>query len=264
MAELRTIAASFVATGPSGVATRDRLRDLTAQDGNVLMLTGRHLGTLASGDLKVRCADGLQHDIGRWAARKRDLTPASSSRWAGSITKATNDQWALGRRCLAARIKDLDAGIRTLRHRLSLPIGEPGTRKAPGGYRSRQEWFAKSRRLSCLESRHAAAAADWQAGRVRVARGGSRLADTRHNLARAQLTGDQWRARWEAARMFLTADGEPGKRFGNETIAMGLRGGRHQVHCSRLLRRLPGLAWSQAGQCLISQCLIGQCLSGQS
>ena len=263
MAELRTTAAPFVAPGPSGVATRDRLRDLTAQDENVLMLAGRHLGTLAPEDLKIRCADGLQHDTGRWAARKRDLTPASSSRWAGSITKATNGQWALGRRCLAARIGDLDAGIRTLRHRLSLPIGEPGTRKAPGGYRSRQEWFAKSRRLSCLESRHAAAAADWQAGRVRVARGGSRLADTRHNLARAQLTGDQWRARWEAARMFLTADGEPGKRFGNETIAMGLRGGRHQVHCSRLLRRLPGLAWSQAGQCLIGQCLIGQCLIGQ-
>ena len=218
MAELRTTAAPFVAPGPSGVATRDRLRDLTAQDENVLMLAGRHLGTLAPEDLKIRCADGLQHDTGRWAARKRDLTPASSSRWAGSITKATNDQWALGRRCLAARIKDLDAGIRTLRHRLSLPIGEPGTRKAPGGYRSRQEWFAKSRRLACLEGRRIAAAADWQAGRVRVVRGGSRLANTRHNLTKAQLTGDQWRARWEAARMFLTADGEPGKRFGNETI----------------------------------------------
>jgi len=218
MAELRTIAAPFAAPGPSGVAARDRLRDLTAEDENVLMLTGRHLGTLASEDLKVRCAAALRHDTGRWAARKRDLTPASSARWAGSITKATNDQWALGRRCLAARIKDLGAGIGTLRHRLSLPVGEPGTRKNPGGYRSRQEWFVKSRRLACLESRHAAAVADWQAGRVRVVRGGSRLANTRHNLPKAQLTEDQWRARWEAARMFLTADGEPGKRFGNETI----------------------------------------------
>jgi IS605 OrfB family transposase len=225
MAELRTIAAPFVASGPSGVATRDRLRNLAAQDEKVLMLAGRHLGTLASEDLKTRCTDGLQHDIGRWAARKRDLTPASSSRWAGSITKATNDQWALGRRCLAAHIGDLDAGIRTLRHRLSLPIGESGTRKAPGGYRSRREWFKKSRRLACLESRRIAAAADWQASRVRVVRGGSRLANTRHNLAKAQLTGDQWRARWEAARMFLTADGEPGKRFGNETIRVTPAGG---------------------------------------
>jgi hypothetical protein len=218
MAELRTIAAPFVAPGPSGVAARDRLRDLTAEDESVLMVTGQHLSTLASRDLKIRCTDGLQHDTGRWAVRKRDLTGESSSRWAGSITKSANDQWALARRCLAAHIRDLDAGIRTLRHRLSLPLNEPGTKRTPGGYQSRQEWFTKSRRLACLEGCRTTAAADWQAGRVQVVRGGRRLANTRHNLAKAQLTEEQWHARWEAARLFLSADGEPGKRFGNETI----------------------------------------------
>ncbi|MCO6723043.1 transposase, partial [Streptomyces sp. Vc714c-19] len=34
----------------------------------------------------------------------------------------------------------------------------------------------------------------------------------------AQLSESQWRERWEAARWFLQADGESGKRFGNETI----------------------------------------------
>lgn len=47
---------------------------------------------------------------------------------------------------------------------------------------------------------------------------GRKLANTRHNLPAAQLTEPQWRQRWEAARWFLSADGESGKRYGNETI----------------------------------------------
>jgi hypothetical protein len=53
---------------------------------------------------------------------------------------------------------------------------------------------------------------------VRVVRGGKRLARMRHHLPAAQLTEAQWRERWEVARWFLQADGESGKRFGNETI----------------------------------------------
>jgi len=53
---------------------------------------------------------------------------------------------------------------------------------------------------------------------VRALRGGRRLANTRHHLDEARLTEQQWRGRWGAARMFLSADGEAGKRFGNETI----------------------------------------------
>ncbi|MFE4635216.1 IS200/IS605 family accessory protein TnpB-related protein [Streptomyces sp. NPDC056773] len=215
---LRTIASSFVALGPSGVAVRDRLKRLGVGDEEVLRLVGAHQGALASRDLKQRCADGPDHSTDTWAARKRGLTGESSSRIAGAITKASHDQWALARRCQAAHIQNLDAGIRTLRHRLALPIGEKGTKRAAGGYRSRSEWFRKSRRLAALEERHAALVADWRAGRVRVVRGGKRLANTRHHLAAAELTEEQWRARWDAERWFLAADGESGKGFGNETI----------------------------------------------
>ncbi len=165
---LRKLTASFVVPGPCGVAVRDRLKHLTPQDERVLRAVGARQGTLASGDLKVRCADGLEHGADTWAARKRGLTALSSSRIAGAITKATHDQWALARRCQAAYIQNLAAGIRTLRHRLSLPVGEKGTKRAAGGYRSKGEWFRKSRRLAALEDRHAAAVADWQAGRVRA------------------------------------------------------------------------------------------------
>ena len=80
MADLRPIAAPFVALGPSGVAVRTRLGDLTPEDEKVLRLVGAHLGSLASKDLKARCAEGLEHSTESWAARKRDLTAQSSSR----------------------------------------------------------------------------------------------------------------------------------------------------------------------------------------
>ncbi|MFI0961564.1 IS200/IS605 family accessory protein TnpB-related protein [Streptomyces sp. NPDC021080] len=218
MGGLRSVAASFVVPGPSGVAVRDRLKGLTSQDERVLRLVGDHLGSLAARDLKARCAVGLEHGSESWAARKRELTSLSSSRWAGSLTKATHDQWALARRGQHAHIRQLEAGVDTIRHRLSLPLGEKGSKRAPGGYRSRREWHAKTRRLRVLEDRLERARADWVAGRVRVVRGGKRQLNTRHHLQQAQLSEEAWRAGWEAARRFLQADGESGKRYGNETI----------------------------------------------
>ncbi|WP_327258431.1 IS200/IS605 family accessory protein TnpB-related protein [Streptomyces sp. NBC_01240] len=216
--QLRTIDPPFVAVGPSGVALRDRLKHLTPKDEKVLRLVGEHQGRLASLDLKARCEAGHKHDNDAWASRKRDLTEQSSSRIAGAITKATHDQYGLARRCLLAHVQNLEAGIRTLRHRLSLPIGEKGSKRVPGGYRSKGEWFHKSRRLATLEHRLDVARDDWKTGHVRVVRGGRRLLKNRHNLQAAQLTEHEWRQRWEAERWFLAADGESGKRFGNETI----------------------------------------------
>ncbi|MER6529199.1 IS200/IS605 family accessory protein TnpB-related protein, partial [Streptomyces sp. NPDC001508] len=129
MGGLRELAVPFVVPGPSGVAVRDRLKGLTAGDEEVLRLVGDHLGRLASRDLKARCAAGPDHDSDRWAERKRALTGESSSRWAGSITKASHDQWALARRGRHAHIQSLEAGIRTITHRLSLPVGEKGGKR---------------------------------------------------------------------------------------------------------------------------------------
>jgi hypothetical protein len=70
--QLRTIADPFVALGPSGVAIRDRLKHLTTQDEKVLRLVGAHLGSLASKDLKARCADA-------WSTPPRRGRPVSGS-----------------------------------------------------------------------------------------------------------------------------------------------------------------------------------------
>jgi hypothetical protein len=48
MGGLREMAAPFVVLGPSGVAVRDRLKHLTAEDEKVLRLVGDHLRMLAS------------------------------------------------------------------------------------------------------------------------------------------------------------------------------------------------------------------------
>jgi len=248
MADLRPIASPFVAPGPSGVAVRARLGDLTPGDAKVLRLVGAHLGALASKDLKARCAEGLEHSTESWAARKRDLTGESSSRWAGSITKATHDQWALARRGQAAHIQSLEAGFTTIRHRLSLPVGQKGTKRAPGGYRGPHEWFHKARRLHVLEDRLEKVRADREAGRVQVVRGGRRLLGTRHHLDTAQLTEAEWRERWEAGRWFLQADGESGKRFGNETIRI-TPGGEVSI---RLPAPLAGLANAKHGRYVLA------------
>ncbi|GHC81741.1 transposase [Nocardiopsis terrae] len=218
---MRPIAAPYLIPGPTGVAVRTRLKHLTPGDEQVLRRVGAHLGSLAARDLKARCGDGVNHDGRTWAARKRALTPVSSARWAGSITRATHEQWALARRGQVAHLRSLEAGVRTITYRLSLPVGSKGTKRVPGGYRSAKEWHAKSRRLRVLQDRLAAVRADCEAGRVRVVRGGKRLARSRHHLNAAQLSEAQWRQRWEAGRWFLQADGESGKRFGNETIRIG-------------------------------------------
>ncbi|MBA2950201.1 transposase [Streptomyces himalayensis] len=219
MGGVRELAASFVVPGPAGVAVRDRLR-VTDKDAAVLREVGAFLGSLAAGDLADRCRQGLEHDAAAWAVRKRELTGRSSSRWAGSVTKATHDQWALARRAQAAHIAWLRRQIAQIGARLDRPLGAKADKHEglPKGYASRREWHAKSRRLQTLKDRLAAVEADWNTGRVHVVRGGRRLANTRHHLAQAGLDEKAWRSRWEAARMFLAADGESGKRFGNETI----------------------------------------------
>ena len=51
-----------------------------------------------------------------------------------------------------------------------------------------------------------------------VVRGGKARLRKRGNLAQAGLTEAQWRREWESVRLFLTADGEKDKLWGNETI----------------------------------------------
>jgi hypothetical protein len=213
---MRSIAAPFVVAPPSGARIRTRLR-VDAADEQVLRAVGAWLGRLAGDDLAVRCRLGPCRDDQR-AVRKRVLTPAASSRWAGAITRTSNDQWERSRRNLLDARDGLRRACRTIRSRLAVPVG--GRCGRVRGYASQAERFAKQRRLQHAAAELAKVEARIAQGRVSVCRGGRRLAKLRHAVGRddVAMTEAGWRAGWRAARWFLTADGEADKRWGNETI----------------------------------------------
>ncbi|MFE7208730.1 IS200/IS605 family accessory protein TnpB-related protein [Streptomyces sp. NPDC057611] len=219
MGGLREVTPPLVVPGPTGVAIRTRLR-VSSADASVLTGVGMFLGSLASRDLAARSRQGLSHDAASWAVRKRELTESSSARWAGSVTKATHDQWALTWRGHLAEMEWLRGQITRIEARLARPLGAKAEKRAGAvrGYATRSEWHAKSRRLRILQHRLTALQTEWAAGRVHVVRGGKRLARLRHHLDEAGLSRQAWQERWRTARMFLAADGESGKRCGNETI----------------------------------------------
>ncbi|MGV0813879.1 hypothetical protein ABQF34_18100 [Mycolicibacterium boenickei] len=232
---LRRIADPVVVAAPAGVRVRTRIHP-TAGESAVLTAIGNVLGSVYRGELVARIALGPLDPAGHagWRAnRKQALTAVSSSRWAGAITRAVDDQYLLGMRCLAAQVADLRAVIEVLAARCALRPGQlapsdndgegPAGRGRPArrrvrGYRSTSERFAKTRRLAILRTRLAAAEAALAVGRPSITVGGKRLWRHRNHLETAEVTESQWRAQWDAARMFLTADGESGKPGGNETI----------------------------------------------
>ncbi|MCX5607432.1 MULTISPECIES: hypothetical protein [unclassified Streptomyces] len=172
----------------------------------------------------------------RRAERKRALTKVSSSRWAGAITRTSEDQFQLGLRCLFDERAFLRRAIAKICKRVAVPCGQRvgGVR----GYRDRAERAQKQYRLRVITARLAEVEARIEAGRPAIVVGGRRLAKTRHNLADAQLTEGEWRERWEAARMFLTADGESGAPYGNYTISVDPADGTITIVLPEPLRHL--------------------------
>ena len=214
----RDIAAPFIAAAPAGARVRTRLR-VSGQDEAVLRTVGSHLGSLAGRDLAARCAEGKLGSRGRAVSRrerKRALTSASSSRWAGAITRTSEDQWQRAEANLRDEQRSLQARIRKIWQRLAIPAGQKQGRAR--GYATPAERHGKQQRLQHLRHRLSQVEQQLESGRVSVCRGGRRLAKARQNLQAAGLTEAQWRERWNAVRLFLTADGEAGKALGNETI----------------------------------------------
>jgi hypothetical protein len=179
---LREIAEPFVAAAPAGARVRARLR-VSEQDEAVLRAVGRHLGSLAGRDLAARCAEGRLGAKGKAESRrerKRALTAESSSRWAGAITRTSEDAWQLASRNLAAGRAALAARVRKIEARLAVQAGEK--RGCTAGYATPAERHAKTIRLKALRARLARAEQRTGAGAVSVTRGGRRLMRARLNL----------------------------------------------------------------------------------
>ncbi|HEY3956552.1 MAG TPA: transposase, partial [Streptosporangiaceae bacterium] len=214
---LRPVATPFVAATPVGTRIRTRLR-VSGEDAAVLWAAGRHLGSLAGRDLRVRSQQGRLDAEGRAGSRrerKQQLTAGSSSRWAGAITRTTGDQIRLAERNLLAERRSLKGRVRRIEAQLAVPTG--GRKGRVRGYATQAERHGKQR-LQQLRFRLVRVEQQLDAGLVSVTRGARRLARTRHNLRAAGLTQERWWQRWDAARLFLTADGEKDAPLGNWTI----------------------------------------------
>jgi len=243
---LRRIADPVVATGPAGLRIRTRVH-LTDAEASALAAVGSFLGSVYRTELAGRVELGrLDHKAhGAWRARRKQaLTAVSSSRWAGAITRAVEDQYQLGMRGLSAHVTDLRQGIEVLEQRCALRPGEQDLAPATAGrrrrgYRTARERFAKTRRLAILGSRLVAAESALAAGRPSIVVGGKRLWRNRNHLEQTAMTEQQWQAHWDGARMFLTADGESGKAGGNETLRVDQTG--------RLRIKVPAALVAQLG-----------------
>jgi hypothetical protein len=234
---LRRIADPVVAAGPAGVRVRTRVH-LSEAEAAALTAIGVFLGSVYRGELAGRIRCGVLDRGGRaaWRAeRKQAITAVSSSRWAGAITRTVEDQYQLGMRGLAAHAAELRAAIEVLEARCALRPGQLAPADADGaggrrrsrrwrGYRHAAERFAKTRRLAALRRRLVTVEVALATGNPSIVVGGKRLWRNRHHLDATEMTEPQWRQRWDAARMFLTADGESGKPGGNETIRVDAEG----------------------------------------
>jgi hypothetical protein len=210
---MRSITPPILVAPSTGMRIRTRLRVAVA-DELALRAVGEYLGRLAGTDLATRCR--LGHGADQRADRKRALTAASSSRWAGALTRTSNDQWKRGWRNLHDTRANLRRAIRAIDRRLAAPI--EGRHGRVRGYATEAERWQKQRRRQVLATRLARVEARIWQGRVSVVRGGRRLCRARQHLEDAGLTQQQWRQRWDAERSFLSADGEADKAWGNETI----------------------------------------------
>jgi hypothetical protein len=265
---LRRIGDPVVAAGPAGVRIRTRLH-LTEVEATALAAMGSFLGSVYRAELAGRIDAGLldrrSHAVWR-ARRKRAVTAVTSSRWAGAITRAVEDQYQLGMRALSAHVTELRQSIEVLEQRCALRPGEQeliiatvGRRCHRRGYRTAGERFAKTRRLAVLRARLVNAQQALAAGRPSITVGGKRLWRNRNHPEAAGLTEQQWRVRWHGARMFLTADGESGKAGGNETIrvdetgrlrikvpaALAAQYGTHLAIATPLAFSHRGLEWAE-------------------
>ena len=120
----------------------------------MLRAVGGHLGSLAGRDLAARCAAGRLDARGRArsrAVRKRALTAESSSRWAGTITRTSEDAYRLAGQNLRAEQSSLTARIRRIQARLAVQAGgKAGTTR---GYPTAAERHAKTVRVQTLKTR---------------------------------------------------------------------------------------------------------------
>src|SRR5712675_1795298 len=123
---LRRIGDPVVAAAPVGVRIRTRIHP-AGTEAAALAAIGAFLGSVFRAELAGRVELGRLDRASQavWRAqRKQAVTAVASSRWAGAITRAVEDQYQLGMRALSAHVTDLRQAVDVLEQRCALRPGE--------------------------------------------------------------------------------------------------------------------------------------------
>ena len=151
---LRRIGDPMVGLAPAGVRIRTRIHP-TAAEAEALAAVGELLGSVYHGELagRVRLGrlDRKAHAAWR-AQRKQAVTAVSSSRWAGAITRAVEDQYQLGMRGLGAQVADLRAAVEVLEQRCALRPGELAPLEGTGALHGRSRRRHRGYRSAAIGS----------------------------------------------------------------------------------------------------------------
>lgn len=122
--------------------------------------------------------------------------------------------------------------------RLDISVGS--SEAGVPSYTSQAQRAAKQRRLQILRARRERVKQDFEAGSVHVTLGGRNRLRQRHHLENPQAE-NEWRRDWTGARRRIEADGESGKKFGNQTIRVSPDG-------AVLIKLPPTLAVKREGE----------------
>lgn len=223
----RQIKRAYLVSPPSGMAIKTRVLPSEPEE-LALRAIADYLGALAGRDLVRAQKTGL--DEISWPTRKKLLSDESSSRWAGAISRESNDQIALAQRSQLAHRAELVKTIVTIERKLVVKVGKTakviaGSRTITvPGYHDQDEHFRKRQRLAILKGELARVEIDISAGRLHIVRGGKRLFKTGQNLEAAGLTAEQYHELWWAARHKLGANGSHDELYGNLTIRIAPEG----------------------------------------
>lgn len=207
---------------------RSRLRLEPAEE-LLLEAVGEHLTRVRMLDLRSAAAGQPRND------RVKAMTASAGvqSRYAGTIAKDNDALVRLVKDGLYRHRADLRSAVRTLERRTKASsrdacCGRVRTPKAcercRDGYPTASERAMKCRRLDVLRARLVQVEARIAARDWRLMPAGRRLAGTRHHLADADLTVEQWRAQWSEARFFLASVGNAGSVGGNPCLSLDADG----------------------------------------
>ena len=213
----------------AGVSVKTRLR-LDVDELALLSAVGAHLTRARNSDLAAARRGENANDRYKVLCDRFGI----HSRYAGSICVDNDAATKAVKEHLWRHRAGLRRAIGTLERRTAAPprsvcgCGQRrGCARCRDGYANPNERFGKQRRLAAKVAELARVEAQLAAKDYPVVYGGRRLAGTRHQLASAGMSREQWRTAWSQARSWFGCAGNAGRPGGNPCLTLTRGAGGH-------------------------------------